>query len=91
MTGQVLDLNEHLLNEHVTLVVMEATSDYWRPFYYLLEDEGLHVVLVSARDARNVPGPKTDVFRRCLARGSGRPRAGPGLLRARRRSVNCGT
>lgn len=61
MTGQILDLKEHLLNEHVTLVVMEATSDYWRPFYYLLEDEGLNVVLVNARDARNVPGRKTDV------------------------------
>ncbi|MCZ9880699.1 IS110 family RNA-guided transposase [Arthrobacter sp. B2a2-09] len=61
MTGQILDLKEHLLNERVTLVVMEATSDYWRPFYYLLEDEGLDVILVNARDARNVPGRKTDV------------------------------
>ena len=60
-TGQILDLKEHLLNEHVTLVVMEATSDYWRPFYYLLGDDGLDVILVNARDARNVPGRKTDV------------------------------
>jgi transposase len=61
MTGQILDLKEHLLNEHVSLVVMEATSDYWRPFYYLLEDDGLDVILVNARDARNVPGRKTEV------------------------------
>lgn len=61
MTGQILDLKEHLLTERVSLVVMEATGDYWRPFYYLLEDEGLSVVLVNARDARNVPGRKTDV------------------------------
>ena len=40
---------------------MEATGDYWRPFYYLLEDEGLNVILINARDARNVPGRKTDV------------------------------
>ncbi|MET3143867.1 UNVERIFIED_ORG: transposase, partial [Arthrobacter sp. UYEF2] len=60
MTGQILDLKEHLLKERVSLVVMEATSDYWRPFYYLLEDEGLNVILVNARDARNVPGRKTD-------------------------------
>lgn len=60
-TGQILDLKEHLLNEHVSLVVMEATSDYWRPFYYLLGDDGLDVILVNARDARNVPGRKTDV------------------------------
>jgi len=61
VTGRILDLKEHLLNEHVSLVVMEATSDYWRPFYYLLEDDGLDVILVNARDARNVPGRKTDV------------------------------
>lgn len=61
MTGQILDLKDFLLKEQVSLVVMEATSDYWRPFYYLLEDDGLAVVLVNARDARNVPGRKTDV------------------------------
>lgn len=61
MTGQILDLKEHLLKERVSLVVMEATGDYWRPFYYLLEDESLNLVLVNARDARNVPGRKTDV------------------------------
>ena len=61
MTVHILDLKEHLLREQVSLVVMEATGDYWRPFYYLLEDEGLNVILVNARDARNVPGRKTDV------------------------------
>lgn len=61
MTGQILGLKEHLLDEHVDLVVMEATGDYWRPFYYLLEDEGLKIILVNAHDARNVPGRKTDV------------------------------
>jgi len=61
MAGQILDLRDHLLNQHVSLVVTEATSDYWRPFYYLLEDDGLEVILVNARDARNVPGRKTDV------------------------------
>lgn len=61
MTARILDLREHLLNEAVTLVVLEATSDYWRPFYYLLEGEGLEVILVNARAARNVPGRKSDV------------------------------
>jgi transposase len=61
MTSRILELRDHLQNEHVTLVVMEATSDYWRPFYYLLEDDGLEVILVNAREARNVPGRKTDV------------------------------
>lgn len=61
MTGLILELKDHLLAEHVELVVMEATGNYWRPFYYLLEDEELEIVLVNARDARNVPGRKTDV------------------------------
>ncbi len=61
MTGQILGLKEHLLEAHVDLVVMEATGDYWRPFYYLLEDDGLNIILVNAHDARNVPGRKTDV------------------------------
>jgi transposase len=60
MTNQILALREHLLAEKVTCVVMEATGAYWKPFYYLLDD-GLEVMLVNARDARNVPGRKTDV------------------------------
>lgn len=60
MTNQILALREHLLEQQVSCVVMEATSDYWRPFYYLLEDQ-LQVMLVNARDVKNVPGRKTDV------------------------------
>jgi transposase len=60
MTNQILTLREHLLAEKVTCVVMEATGAYWKPFYYLLDD-GLDVMLVNARDARNVPGRKSDV------------------------------
>jgi transposase len=40
---------------------MEATGDYWKPFYYLLEDGPFEVQLVNARDAKNLPGRKTDV------------------------------
>lgn len=59
-TGEILALGEHLLAEHVSCVVIESTSDYWKPFYYLLE-EALPVMLVNAKAARNVPGRKTDV------------------------------
>ena len=62
MTNQVLALREHLLSEQVTCVVMEATGDYWKPFYYLLEDlEGVELMLVNARHVKNLPGRKTDV------------------------------
>jgi len=61
MTNQILALREHLVAEHVTCAVMEATSDYWKPFYYLLEDAGFEVLLVNARHVKNLPGRKTDV------------------------------
>lgn len=62
MTSRVLALREHLATEQVTCVVMEATGDYWKPFYYLLEDlPGVDVVLVNARHVKNLPGRKTDV------------------------------
>ena len=59
-TGQILALREHLVAAKVTCVVIESTSDYWKPFYYLLDDE-LDVILVNAAAVRNLPGRKTDV------------------------------
>ncbi len=57
----ILALRDHLVAEQVSLVVMEATSDYWKPFYYLLEDAGFEVLLVNARQVKNLPGRKSDV------------------------------
>jgi transposase len=59
MTSDILASREHLIAEQASCVVIESTSAYWKPFYYLLE-EHLNVMLVNARDARNVPGRKTD-------------------------------
>ncbi|MBZ9645195.1 IS110 family transposase [Streptomyces sp. PSKA30] len=59
-TNAVLALRDHLLAAEVTLVVIEATSDYWKPFYYLLAED-LNVILVNARQVKNLPGRKTDV------------------------------
>jgi transposase len=42
---------------------MEATGDYWKPFYYLLEDlPGAEIMLVNARHVKNLPGRKTDLL-----------------------------
>ncbi len=57
----MLALRDHLIAEQVTLVVMEATGDYWKPFYYLLEDAPFEVLPVNARHVKNLPGLKTDV------------------------------
>jgi transposase len=61
VTNQILALRDHLLDHRVTCVVMEATGDYWKPFYYLLEDAAFEVLLVNARHVKNLPGRKTDV------------------------------
>ncbi|WP_331718646.1 transposase [Streptomyces sp. NBC_00289] len=59
--GAILDLADHLICQGVTRVVMEATSTYWKPYFFLLESRGLECWLVNARDVKNVPGrPKTD-------------------------------
>src|SRR6202030_1438060 len=45
----------------VETVVMESTSVYWIPIFELLDARGFSVFLVNARDAKHVPGRKTDV------------------------------
>lgn len=60
-TAQIRQLISDLKAENVSVIVMEATSDYWKPFYFLMEEEQLPVILVNAKRARNIPGRKTDV------------------------------
>jgi transposase len=62
-TAQILALREHLVAANVSCVVIESTSDYWKPFYYLLDD-ALEVILVNAAAVRNLPGRKTCRTRR---------------------------
>lgn len=45
----------------VRTIAMESTGVYWIPAYEILEQRGFEVVLVNARDAKHVPGRKTDV------------------------------
>ena len=61
VTRDILGLREYLIDQHVTCVVMEATGDYWKPFYYVLEDSGFTLILANARHVKNVPGRKSDV------------------------------
>jgi transposase len=60
MTGALLGLGDWLAELGVSRVVMEATSDYWRAPFYLLEDR-FETWLVNAHDVKHLPGrPKTD-------------------------------
>lgn len=61
MTRSLLGMTRRLAELGITRVVMEATSDYWRPAFYLLEAAGFETWLVNARDVKHLPGrPKTD-------------------------------
>ena len=61
MTRSLLRLADRLRCLGVTRVVMEATSDYWKPAFYVLEAHGFQTWLVNPRDVRHLPGrPKTD-------------------------------
>jgi transposase len=58
-TGLVL-LGDWLASFGVTVVGLESTGVYWKPVYYLLEDD-FEVWLLNAQHLKNVPGRKTDV------------------------------
>ncbi|MDD2862539.1 MAG: IS110 family transposase [Acidiphilium sp.] len=75
----------------IKTVVMESTGVYWIPIFEILEQRGLQVMVVNARDAKHVPGRKTDVsdaqwLQRLheygLLRASFRPQAEIASLRA---------
>ncbi len=60
-TNAIMGLAEDLAGAGIERIVVESTSDYWRPFVYLLQARGLTTWLINARDVKQVPGrPKTD-------------------------------
>jgi transposase len=60
MTAELLALRDRLKGLGVTHVAMEATGVYWKPVYYLLEDD-FELLLVNAQHVKHVPGRKTDM------------------------------
>ena len=52
-------LRSWLVERQVEVVVMEATSDYWRAVYYLLQPE-LNLMLVNPSQLKGIRGRKTD-------------------------------
>ena len=90
-SGDLHHLAEWLSAVGITTIAMESTGVYWIPVFEILEAQGFEVLLVNARDVKNVPGRKTDVngaqwlqqlHQHGLVRGSFRPRADVARLRA---------
>jgi len=58
---QLLELADWLRSWGVERAGMESTSDYWKPVYFLLEQQGFDCVLYPASKVKALPGrPKTD-------------------------------
>ena len=58
---QLLALADWLRAWGVTKAGMEATGDYWKPVYFVLESQGLDCELYHAAQVKALPGrPKTD-------------------------------
>src|SRR3990172_8681763 len=60
-TTHLKALADWLTHEQVSQVVMEATGQYWKPVWYVLEERGFELMLVNARHVKILPGRKTDV------------------------------
>ena len=91
LTPALLELRDWLICQGVTLVVMEATSAYWKPPFYLLEDD-IECWVVNARDVKNVPG----LLKRTSWTQFGWPSSPSAACSGHRssrpaRSANCGT
>src|SRR5256885_91770 len=62
VTAELKEMARWLKQCGIRTVAMQSTGVYWLPVYDVLEEEGLEVYLVNARETKNLPGKKTDVL-----------------------------
>src|SRR6516165_2462766 len=60
-TGELKAMAAWLKQCAIQTVAMQSTGVYWVAVYDILEQAGLEVYLVNARDTKNLPGRKSDV------------------------------
>ena len=60
-TRELLELAAWLIDGDCQMVAMESTASYWKPLYNVLEVSEIPVIVVNAKDMKNVPGRKPDV------------------------------
>jgi transposase len=60
-TGELKTMANWLKQCRIRTVAMQSTGVYWIAVFDILEQAGLEVYLVNARDTKNLPGRKSDV------------------------------
>lgn len=60
-TGDIERMADWLVSAGIKTVALESTGVYWVPVYEVLEDRGIEVIVANVREARAVPGRKSDV------------------------------
>jgi transposase len=60
-TGELKTMANWLKQCRIQTVAMQSTGVYWIAVFDILEEAGLEVYLVNARDTKNLPGRKSDV------------------------------
>jgi transposase len=60
-TAELKAMADWLKQCGIRTVAMQSTGVYWVAVYDILEQAGLEVYLVNARDTKNLPGRKSDV------------------------------
>jgi transposase len=60
-TAELKTMAAWLQQCRIRTVAMQSTGVYWVAVYDILEQAGLEVYLVNARDTKNLPGRKSDV------------------------------
>lgn len=90
-TADLRRMADWLVETGIKTVAMESTGVFWIPVFEILEQRGIEVLLANARDAKAVPGRKSDIndaqwLQRLhsygLLRGSFRPAGDIAELRA---------
>ena len=60
-TAQLQEMASWLRSCGIETIAMEATGVYWIPVFEVLESHGFKVLLVDARQVKNLKGRKSDV------------------------------
>lgn len=60
-TGDIERMADWLVAVGIKTAAMESTGVYWVPVFEILERRGINVIVANAREARAVPGRKSDV------------------------------